>query len=109
MRDVTKNILRQWCNVFGRKIIKGLPYTFQVTTLPIPIILVTGNDVPLIVKETYYYGGVEHNTNFTENTPNTENPSNIYYADTGTDITLELVQGEILALNVYGEWIFDNR
>lgn len=109
MRNVVRNILSNWRNIFGKSI-NPLPYTFQISQLPLSMTLYTGDNVPASIRVRGIISGVESDFVFSGNLPNTHNNITTYYFDLNTMCTIEeIVDGDLRALQVYNVMVFDNR
>ena len=105
MRNVIKNILTNWSNIFGKQLTppNGLPYSFTVQTANNKLDFVAGVS-PLQLRETFWKGGVL----YTKDTTVTNNYSWLNVGvDVGSTYTLESLSGTCVRLYINGVMIFD--
>ena len=107
MRNVVRNILTKWRNVFGKNEI----YSYSsIATNPsyTDFTIFTGHNLPVKIKMEYTEAGDYRSYITTLNNYN-EGRSLIAVADVGTLVTMTVLQGNITFLQVDGVVIFDNR
>ena len=112
MRNVIRNILTNWSNIFGRQLVApvtGLPYTFTTSGSPVAITVWNGLDNGnLIISTSYTYGGGTHSGIYAPITPGNSYSINVA-VDPGTEFTIQQQQGVCVKLEVDGIVIFDNQ
>lgn len=110
MRNVIRNILTKWSNVFGRFEIKGLLYSGLVPNNGyVNVDFESGDEVPATIEFIYIQSGIKHSDPYTINTPNTLQNFDYYGLTANTRYYIAKKEGDIDYLEVNGEVIFDNR
>ena len=111
MRNVIKNILSNWRNIFGRATGfppgTGLPYSFRAPGGTMVITMFSGYNVPFNYDVTFYAGGVEQHSLGGVTVP--LQGFGIYIpGDAGSTCTITAVDGDCAYLDINGTIIFDN-
>ena len=106
MRNVVRDILTNWRNVFGKQM--QYSYSFVVQNAYTTINAETSADVPVRIRETSIISGTEIQSVY--NYPIANTPITLGgVADIGTIYTIAVEQGTLSYLEVDGVVIFDNR
>ena len=111
MRNAIRNILTNWRNIFGKQLASSVfPYVMVVESNPFSFTAYNGyGHGALDVKITGTFGGTETSTITTAHTEGGSVGASGLTPDIGSTLTIDIVSGVCVALEVNGVFIFDNR